>query len=143
MYVCMYNLYIDMPVVKITRVTTRCEYVSVSWIVAGSSDDCRPVQYDVMLSSSMINITVSITSMNTHNFTELPDDTQFTVTVIGINVMGVVSDPVSTSVITKENCMFELLCFTCSKLPYIHKYVYMYSSYMCIYVYSVAQKFYY
>ena len=100
--------YIDIPVVEITRITAGCEYVSVSWIVTGSSDVCTPIQYDVMLSSSMMNMNATVTSMNTHLFTKLPDDTQFTITIIGINMIGDASDSVSTSVITKEHCMFEL-----------------------------------
>ena len=92
--------------VEITTATVGCGYVSVSWVATGNSDVCRPVQYNVTLSSSTMNITVSNTSMNTHNFTELPDDTQFTVTVIGINVMGVVSDPVSTSVDICKFCTY-------------------------------------
>ena len=97
---------VDKPVVEITAVAGECGYVSVSWTATGNSDVCSPVQYNVTLSSSTMNMTVSITSMNTHRFTELPDDTQFTITVIGINVMEVASDPVSTSVTT--NCMYVL-----------------------------------
>ena len=100
--------YIDRPVVEITRVTAGCGYVSVSWMPSGSSDICRPVRYDLMLSSSMQNITATVNSMNNHRFTRLSDNTQFNVTVIGINMMGVGSDPVSTSVETEGNCMFEL-----------------------------------
>ena len=96
----------DRPVVEITAATAVCGYVSVSWTATGNSDVCRPVQYNVTLSSSSaMDMTVSITSMNTHNFTELPDDTQFTVTVISINMMGIVSDPVSTSVDIGMFCM--------------------------------------
>ena len=91
-------MYVDKPVVEITTATRECGYVSVSWAATGSVDECRPVQYNVTLSSSTMDMTVSNTSMNTHNFTELANDTQFTITVIGINVMGVASDPVSTSV---------------------------------------------
>ena len=94
--------------VQITATTGGCDYVSVSWTTAGSSDVCRPVQYNVILSSSMINMTAVVTSMNTHRFNGLPDDTQFTVTVIGFNVMGLASDPVSTSVVTMGVC--ESMC---------------------------------
>ena len=97
--------------VEITTATAVCGYVSVSWTSTGSSNVCSPVQYNVTLSSSTVDMTVSITSMNTHNFTELPNDTQFTVTVIGINVMGVVSDPVSTSVDI-------ILCMFCTHTYY-------------------------
>ena len=101
-------MYIDRPVVEITAVAGGCGYVSVSWTATGNSDVCSPVQYNVTLSLSTMDMTVSITSMNTHRFTELPDDTQFTVTVIGINMMGVVSDPVSTSV---DICTYVLYTY--------------------------------
>ena len=99
----MYVLYIDKPVIEITAVG-GCGYVNVSWTTAGSSDMCRPVQYNVTLSSSMMNVAAVVTSMNTHRFTGLSDDTQFTVIAIGINVMGLASDPVSTSVKTMMVC---------------------------------------
>ena len=121
-YICMFICYVDRPVVEIKTATAGCEYVSVSWTATGNNDVCSPVQYNVTLSSSTIE-TVLITSMNTHNFTELPDDTQFTVTVISINMMGVASDPVSTAVTTNENC--ESMCVTPFKLyvcvPHHHK----------------------
>ena len=107
-YVCMFICYVDRPVVEITALVGGCGYVSISWTATGNNDVCSPIQYNVTLSSSTMNMTVSITSMNTHNFTKLPDDTQFTITVIGINVMRVVSDPVSTSVEINENC--ESMC---------------------------------
>ena len=56
----------------------------------------------------MINMAAVVTSMNTHRFNGLPDDTQFNVTVIGVNVMGLASDPVSTSVVTMGVC--ESMC---------------------------------
>ena len=98
--------YTDRPVVEITATAGGCGYVSVSWTATGNSDVCSPVQYNVTLSSSTMDITVSITSVNTHCFTELPDNTQFNITVIGINVMGVASDPASTSV---DICMFCII----------------------------------
>ena len=129
-YVNMYECaFVDRPVVEITAVAGGCGYVSVSWTTAGNSDVCSPVQYNVTLSSSTMNMTVSITSMNTHNFTELPDDTQFTVTVIGINVMGIASDPVSTAV--TKNCTYVL--------SYVRTYMYnirnnMYRGYVHTYM---------
>ena len=94
--------------VQITATTGGCDYVSVSWTTAGSSDVCAPVQYIVTLSSSIINMGVVVTSINTHRFNGLPDDIQFTVTVIGINMMGLASNPVSTSVVTMGVC--ESMC---------------------------------
>ena len=109
-YLCMY-VYIcttDRPLVQITSTTGGCNYVSVSWTTAGSSDVCAPVQYNVTLSSSIVNMAAVVTSMNTYHFNGLPNDTQFTVTVIGINVMGLASDPVSASVVTMGVC--ESMC---------------------------------
>ena len=94
--------------VQLTATTGGCDFVSVSWTTTGNSDVCRPVQYNVILSSSMINMTAVVTSMNTHRFNGLPDDTQFTVTVIGYNMIGLASDPVSTSVVTIGVC--ESMC---------------------------------
>ena len=111
----------DRPVVQITATTGGCDYVSVSWTTAGSSDVCRPVQYNVTLSSSMINMAAVVTSTNTHRFNGLPDDTQFTVTVIGFNVMGLASDPLSTSVVTVGVCESTCIakCLTVCIYTYI------------------------
>ena len=117
-YVYIYVRTTDRPVVQITATTEGCDYVSVSWTTAGSSDVCRPVQYNVTLSSSMISMAAVVTSMNTHRFTGLPDDTQFSVTVIGINMMGLVSDPVSTSVVTMGVC--ESMCISKCLTVFIH-----------------------
>ena len=104
MCVCNYvRIFVDRPVIEITTATTGCGYVSVSWTATGNNDECSPVQYNVTLSSSTMNMIVSTTSMSTHNFTKLPKDTQFTVTVIGINMMGGASDPVCISL---DICMF-------------------------------------
>ena len=100
-------VYIDRPVIEITA-SGGCGYVVVSWTSTGSSDMCSTVRYDVTLSSSMINMTESNTSMNTHRFTKLLNNTQFKVTVIGYNMMGHASDSVSTSVETNNMCMFEV-----------------------------------
>ena len=93
-------MYIGQPVVKITAAMGGCGYVYVSWTITGSSDLCRITQYNVTLSSATVNMIVSISGMNSHNFTDLPDDTVFNVTVTGIMVMGFVSNPDSTTVRT-------------------------------------------
>ena len=102
-------MFVDRPVVEITAATAVCGYVNVSWTATGNNDECSPVQYNVTLSSSTMDMTVSITSMNTHSFTELSNNTQFNVTVIGINVMGVVSDPASTSVDIRMFCIIIII----------------------------------
>ena len=109
LFVCVYVLYIDKPVVEITAIG-GCGYVNVSWTATGNSDVCRPVQYNVTLSSSLINMDAVVTSMNFYHFNGLPDDARFTVIVIGINVMGLASDPVFTSVKT----------MVCESMYYVH-----------------------
>ena len=90
--------------------TGGCGYVSVLWMVTGNIDVCRPVQYNVTLSSSMIKMESVVTSMNTHRFNRLPDDTQFTVTVTGIYAMGLASYSNSTSVKTMVVCESMYIC---------------------------------
>ena len=92
--------YIDQPVVKITAKTGGCGYVYVSWTAPGSSDVCRITQYNVTLSSTTVNMTILINGTNFHNFTGLPDDTVFNVTVTGINDTELTGIPGSTSVRT-------------------------------------------
>ena len=97
-------MYIDKLLVIEITTTGGCGYVNVSWTATGNTDVCAPVQYNVILSSSSINMAAGVTSGSTHYFNELPDDTQFTVTVIGIYSMGLANDSNSTSVKTKGNC---------------------------------------
>ena len=68
---CMYtiHIYIDRPVVKITAAMGGCGYVYASWTTTGSSDVCRIAQYYVTLSSATVNLIISISGMNSHNFT--------------------------------------------------------------------------
>ena len=94
------NTCVDQPVVKITATTGGCGYAYASWTTTGSSNVCRITQYNVTLSSATVNVTISISGMNSYNFTGLPDDTLFNVTVTGINMTGFVSVPDSTSVRT-------------------------------------------
>ena len=86
--------------VKITATRGGCRYILVSWNATGGSDACRITQYNVTLSSTTMNMIISISGMNSHNFTGLPDNTVFIITVTGINVMGFVSNLDSTSVRT-------------------------------------------
>ena len=93
-------IYVDQPVVKITAAMGGCGYVYASWTTTGSSDVCRITQYNVTLSSATVNVIISSCRVSSHNFTELPDGTLFNVTVTGINIMGFVNNPDSTSVRT-------------------------------------------
>ena len=84
--------------------TGGCGYVNVSCTSTNNNDVCGPVQYNVTLSlSPTINMSVSNTSMD-YIFSSLPNNTQFSVIVIGIDMMGTVSEPVSAFV--KTSCMF-------------------------------------
>ena len=97
--------------VKITATAGGCGYVNVSWTTPNSSEVCRSTQYNVTLSSATVKIIISSVSLNSHNFTGLPDDTLFNVTVTGINTMGFVSNPDSTTVRTMI-CLstYTLIC---------------------------------
>ena len=85
---------------KITTAIIGCEYIYVSWIAPSSSDVCNITQYNVTLSSAVVNVIISISGMNSHNFTGLPNNTLFNITVTGINTMGFASNSDSTSVRT-------------------------------------------
>ena len=93
------HTYTDPPVVKITAATGGCGYVYVSWNVTNNIELCQIVQYNVTLLSSTVNVIISSSEINSHNFTGLSDDTLFNVTVTGINAMGF-ANPDSTTVRT-------------------------------------------
>ena len=89
-YVHMYIIIIEIPVIKITMATSGCRYVYASWNVTDSDPDdgCSIGRFHVTLSS--VDISVSLMSqMLTHNFTGLPDDTLCNVTVMGISLTGI------------------------------------------------------
>ena len=86
--------------IKITTVTGGYGYVSVSWTVIDNKDICEIVDFNVLLVSVPTGITEQIsTDMYSYNFTGLPDDTLFRVTIIGRSPL-VNTDPASTSVRT-------------------------------------------
>ena len=118
------HTYIDPPVVKITAATGGCGYVYVSWNVTNNIELCQIVQYNVTLSSSTVNIIISSSEMNSHNFTELSGDTLFNVTVTGINAMGFASNPDSTSIRTMI-CISTYICtYMCSDIVHIVCFMY-------------------
>ena len=89
--------------IEITTATGGCGYVYVSWSVTDSDPDdvCSIGRLNVTLSSGDISMSV-ISLMLSHNFTGLPDDTLFNVTVTGISLTGTtVVNLVSTSLRTK------------------------------------------
>ena len=103
---------VERPVVEITTTTGECGYVYVSWSVT-DSDVCSIGRFNVTLSSKDIPVSV-ISQMNSHNFTGLPDDTLFNVTVIGIILTGTtVVNLDSTSLRTKLiDGMFNICMYT-------------------------------
>ena len=94
---------LERPVIEITTATGGCGYVYVSWIVTDSDldDVCSISHFNVTLSSGDISMSIMIARLS-HNFTGLPDDTLFNVTVIGIDVTGTTTVSLaSTSLRTK------------------------------------------
>ena len=66
-----------------------CGYVYVSWTVIGNIPDdkmCGIGRVTITLSSVNVSMT-EVALMNCYNFTGLPDDTLFNVTVIGTNTI--------------------------------------------------------
>ena len=79
-----------------------CGYVYVSWTVTNNVPDddmCGISQFIVKLSSVNVFMTMKLV-MNSHNFTRLPYDTPFNVTVIGTSNENSVIHSVTTSVRT-------------------------------------------
>ena len=76
--------------IEITTATGGCGYVYVSWSVTDSDPDdmCSIGRFNVTLSSVDISMSVTPPLMMSYNFTGLPDDTLFNVTVIGISLTG-------------------------------------------------------
>ena len=99
----MYIHYIERPVVEITTAASGCGYVYVSWSITDSNHDdmCSIGRINVALLS--VDVSVSVMSqLLYHNFTGLPDDTLYNVTVMGISLTGTtVVSLASTSLKTK------------------------------------------
>ena len=96
----------ERPVINIITATGGCGYVIVSWAVINNVPNdamCGIAHLIVTLSSVDVSIT-EIVTVNYYNFTRLPDDTLFNVTVIGtsINEKDVISRTF-TSVKTMES----------------------------------------
>ena len=107
----MYNLakhyiFTERPVINITTSTGGCGYVYVSWTVIGNVPDdemCGIGRITVTLSSVDVSMTV-MNAVNSYNFTSLPGDTLFNVTVIGTttnerNVISLAFTSVKTMII--------------------------------------------
>ena len=100
----MYIAYIDVPVVEITNAIGGCGYVYVSWMVLGNNDICEITTFHLTLVPIVMGLPVGATTqkstdMYSYNFTGLPDDTEFQITVIGSSLL-VNTDPASATVRT-------------------------------------------
>ena len=118
--------FIERPVVSITTATGGCRYVSVTWSVIDNANDddmCGIGSFNITLTSMDISMTV-ITRMISYNFTELPDDAVFNVTVIGINVIG--KSFISFAFASLKTMAIESM--------YIAMYIFVYCTYVYIYV---------
>ena len=83
--------HIERPQIKITMIMGGFGYIYVKWFVTGNVHHdpiCNIIRFIVTLSSMDNSATVVVYSGISHNFTGLPDDTLFNVTVVGINVNG-------------------------------------------------------
>ena len=110
--------YQDIPAVEITTATGGCGYVYVSWTVLGNNDICEITTFHLTLVSLVMGkpmgpTTQKSTDMYSYNFTGLPDDTQFDISVIGSSAV-VNTDLVSVHVRTMDsesmNVLHELIC---------------------------------
>ena len=108
--------------ISITTEVGGCGYVYVSWSVINNVPDdemCGIGRVTIMLSSAYISMT-EFPVLNSYNFTRLPDNTLFNVTVIGtsINERNIIS-PAFTSV---KTMIIESM--------YVHMYVQFVINYM-------------
>ena len=81
--------HIERPQINIITIMGGFRYVYVKWFVTGNvhhDGACSIAHFKVTLTSMDNSTTVVVTSDISHNFTGLPDDTLFNVTVVGINV---------------------------------------------------------
>jgi len=96
-------VHVDKPVIETVTVTGGCRYVCVTWTAINAS-----VNFNVtLLSPVAMNMTIT-TPSNSYNFTGLPGNTQYDVTVFGTNMCGM-SNVHSTSVRTESTGMFACL----------------------------------
>ena len=80
---------IEKPQVYIAAITGGFRYVYIKWFVTGNVHHdpiCSIAGFKVTLSSIDNSTTVVVNSVISHNFTGLPDNTSFNVTVVGINI---------------------------------------------------------
>ena len=79
-----------------------CGYVNISWNVTGNNDECSVSSYNVTLTMDGNVTEFMITIMNSSTITGLPDDTQFNITIYGINKNRKILSFDSTSVRTMK-----------------------------------------
>ena len=100
--------------INIATSTGGCGYVYLSWIVINNVPDddmCGISRFNVSISSVDVSMTV-MTTMIFYNFTRLPDDTLFNVTVIGTSINGRnVASLAITSMKTMESMYVQIAMF--------------------------------
>ena len=108
--------------------TGGCGYVSVSWTVINNVPDddmCKIGHFNVTLSSVGVSMTVRIVVFS-YNFTGLPDDTLFNVTVIGTSINE--KNVIKSAFISVTTSSIESMCNVATKCTY--------TVYICTYAYA-------
>ena len=100
--------------INITTTTGGCGYVFVSWSVINNvPDDDMCAISRVIITFSPVDVSITVmTGMISYNFTGLPDDALFNVTVIGatINEGNVNSASISVKTMTiKSMCVYKVV----------------------------------
>ena len=88
MYVRM-HIITDKPMIEITA-TGGYRYVYVSWSVSANANDgvCRITKIVVAISFMDESMIVNSGPVGSHNFTGLPDNTTFNISIVGTNMMS-------------------------------------------------------
>ena len=83
-----YNI-TEKPMIQITA-TGGYRHVYVSWSVSGnvSDDACQITGIVVAISFINASMTVNSVPVGSYNFTGLPDDTTYNITIAGLNMMS-------------------------------------------------------
>ena len=114
--------------IDITTATGGCGYATVSWSVIDNVVDdlmCGIGSFNITLSSMDISMTV-ITRSLSYDFTGLPGDTVFNVTVIGISVIGrsfISFDFASLKTLVIESMFVYAYCM----YVYVHAYIHIHT----------------
>ena len=85
---CIYII-TDKPIIEIAA-TGGYRHVYVSWRVSGNVNDDACQISGILVALSLMNTSMTVNSkpVGSHNFTGLPDDTAYNITVAGLNMMS-------------------------------------------------------